>query len=186
MSYRRTIVAGALAVALLFAALHAIFAESIADMGAGPERDVRPVVGFRAPDVTGIDVLTGEQVTLSQLRGKPVLLNFWATWCPPCKEEMPDLARTSRDLAGVAHVIAVGDGSEAPGTLQDFLTAEGIEGLAVLHDAGEGMSAYRVRSLPSTYFIDADGIIRAGGPMVLTYSVARSQLERMARGLPPQ
>jgi thiol-disulfide isomerase/thioredoxin len=186
VSYRRTIVAGALSVALLFAALHAIFAETIAEMGAGPERDTRPVAGFRAPSVTGIDVLTGEQVSLSDLRGKPVLLNFWATWCPPCKEEMPDLARVSRDLAGIAHVLAVGDGSEAPAMLQDFLAAERIEGLTVLHDAGDAAGAYRVRSLPTTYFVDADGIIRAGGPMVLTYSVARMQLERMTRGLPPE
>lgn len=183
MSYRRIIVAGALSVALMFAALHAVFAEAIANMGAGPERDTRPVVGFRAPAVDGIDVRTGERVSLTSLRGQPVLLNFWAAWCPPCKEEMPDLARVSRDLSGVAHVIAVGDGSEPPETLVQFVQSGPMDELPVLHDAGESAQRYRVRSLPTTYFIDQNGIIRAGGPMVLTYSVAREQLERLARGL---
>lgn len=177
---------GALTVALLLAALHAIFSESISSMGAGPVRDTRPVAGFRAPDVTAVDIRTGETVSLADLRGKPVLLNFWATWCPPCKDEMPDLARVSRDLAGMAHVLAVGDGSEPPATLLAFLEEEGIVGLPVLHDGGEARDAYRVRSLPSTFFIDSDGIIQVGGPMVLTYSTARAQLERMSRGLPPQ
>lgn len=186
MSFRRTIVAGALTVALVFAALHAVVAEAIEEMGAGPERDTRPVVGFRAPNVMAVDIRTGEQVSLTDLRGKPVLLNFWATWCPPCKEEMPDLARVSRDLDGVAYVLAVGDGSEPASKLQQFLDEEGITGLPVLHDGGAAVDAYRVRSLPSTYFIDGDGIIRLGGPMVLTYSVARAHLERMSRGLPPQ
>lgn len=185
MSYRRVIVAGALSVALLFAALHAVFADAINGMGAGPERDTRPVVGFRAPDVTGVDVRTGEQVSLADLRGRPVLLNFWATWCPPCKEEMPDLARVSHDLAGIAHVLAVGDGSESAATLQSWLAAAEID-MPVVHDGGDALLRYRVRSLPSTYFIDSNGIIQAGGPMVLTYGTARAQLERMSRGLPPR
>lgn len=185
MSYRRSIIAGALSVALLFAALHAVFAETIEQMGAGPALDSRPAVGFRAPPIEAINLRTGEVVTLADLRGKPVLLNFWATWCPPCLEEMPDLDRVSRDLADIAHVLAVGDGSESADTLRTFLADAGLD-LPAAFDGGEGTKAYRVRSLPTTYFIDSHGIVQAGGPMVLTYSIAKAQLERMSRGLPPQ
>lgn len=116
----------------------------------------QPVVGFQAPDFALPD-LQGEQVRLSDLRGQPVLLNFWATWCGPCRQEMP--AIQARYNHGGFAVLAV-DFGETRQQVQDFINEIGVD-LPVLLDAdGSVQELYRVRGYPTTFFIDAQGVIR--------------------------
>jgi cytochrome c biogenesis protein CcmG, thiol:disulfide interchange protein DsbE len=119
-----------------------------------------PLIGKEAPE---IDLLTidGERVTLSGLRGQPVLINFWATWCPPCREEFPLMVAAREEHAD--------DGLEILGVMhQDF--ADGAREFAkdigatwpILDDPDDvAYDDYLVAGLPTSYFVDTDGIVRA-------------------------
>ncbi|MCL4257191.1 MAG: TlpA family protein disulfide reductase [Anaerolineales bacterium] len=116
----------------------------------------QPVVGSPAPEFV-LPNLDGEQVRLSDLRGQRVLLNFWATWCGPCRQEMP--AIQARYTHGDFAVLAV-DFGETRQQVQRFIDEIGVD-LPVLLDAdGSVQELYRVRGYPTTFFIDAQGVIR--------------------------
>ncbi|MCW5873386.1 MAG: TlpA family protein disulfide reductase [Anaerolineales bacterium] len=115
-----------------------------------------PVVGSPAPDFV-LENLQGQPVRLSELRGQPVLLNFWATWCGPCRQEMPTIQ--ARYNQGGFAVLAV-DFAESRQQVQGFLDEIGVELPVVLDSDGSVQELYRVRGYPSTFFIDAQGIIR--------------------------
>lgn len=128
-----------------------------------------PRVGFAAPDFT-LDLLGGGQVTLSGLRGQVVLVNLWASWCPPCREEMPTLQRVyEAHRARGVEILAVNT------TFQDteanaaaFARSFGLTFPIPLDRTGEVSRSYLLRALPTTFFIDRQGVIRQvviGGPM---------------------
>lgn len=137
-------------------------------VGAGPAAasDVQPAVGHRAPDFTLRDP-QGKPVQLSRVLGeKAVLLNFWATWCPPCQEEMPTMERAYRDYkARGLEILAVSidAGREATVTakVKLFMAELKLTFPALLDLDGEVARAYRLRGLPTTYLIDRKGVIRA-------------------------
>jgi len=124
---------------------------------AGP-RQLAPTPGGKAPpfSLTGTD---GRKVTLAGLAGKPVVINFWATYCPPCRAEMPLLQRQLGSPAGVQLVLVnEGDSSRAA---RDFLDSVGVRQPALLDtDLGVG-HAYGAVALPMTVFVRADGTIAA-------------------------
>lgn len=116
----------------------------------------QPEVGSYAPDFA-LPSLDGEQIRLSELRGQRVLLNFWATWCGPCRQEMPAIqARYNR---GDFAVLAV-DFGETRQQVQSFVDEIGVALPVVLDEDGSVQELYRVRGYPTTFFIDAEGIIR--------------------------
>lgn len=117
-----------------------------------------PAIGHPAPDFS-LDTLSGERFTLSELRGTPVVLNFWATWCPPCRAELPELAAASARLAGQVAIIGVNQ-AEARPDVQTFATGLSLPFPVPLDERGDASQIYRVRSLPTTFFIDRQGIIR--------------------------
>jgi peroxiredoxin len=117
-----------------------------------------PVVGAPAPDFTLQD-LDGNTVTLTELQGQVVVVNFWATWCGPCRLEMPALQARYEALKDEGFtVLAVNTGDTA-----EAATGFGVElGLSfpLLLDPGDAVNTlYRVRGWPTTYFIDRDGMI---------------------------
>jgi cytochrome c biogenesis protein CcmG/thiol:disulfide interchange protein DsbE len=118
----------------------------------------RPAIGEPAPDfllsVPGSD----QPVRLSDLRGQPVLVNFWATWCTPCRTEMPDL-QAAYDTEGVI-VLAV-NSQESEAAVVSFMDEFGLTFPAALDLDGSVREHYGVIGLPATFFIDADGILRA-------------------------
>lgn len=116
----------------------------------------QPVVGAQAPDFT-LPGLDGEPVRLSELRGQRVLLNFWATWCGPCRQEMP--AIQARYNHGDFAVLAV-DFGETRAQVQGFINEIGVDLPIVLDADGSVQELYRVRGYPTTFFIDAQGVIR--------------------------
>ncbi|MCW5875803.1 MAG: TlpA family protein disulfide reductase [Anaerolineales bacterium] len=115
-----------------------------------------PEVGARAPDFA-LQNLQGETVRLSQLRGEVVLINFWATWCGPCRLEMP--AIQARYNHGGFTVLAV-DFAEPADLVQAFVDELGLSFPILLDPAGEVQEIYRVRGYPSTFFVDPQGFIR--------------------------
>ena len=106
-------------------------------------------------------------MTLSDLAGQPVVLNFWASWCGPCRAEMPELQRL-HDRLGEAGVTVLGvNQGESPETAAAFLQTLGLSFPAALDQRTGVSQQYLVNSLPTTFFIDRAGVIRATfiGPM---------------------
>ncbi len=114
-------------------------------------------VGAPAPDFTLTD-LGGNEVALSSLRGRPVLLNFWATWCPPCRTEMPEFEDMHRRYPELA-VVGV-NLREEPAHVEKFVANAGYTWTFLLDRTGGTSLRYALAALPSTFFIDRDGVIR--------------------------
>jgi len=117
-----------------------------------------PAVGHPAPDFT-LTTVTGQTLKLSDLRGKPVVLNFWATWCPPCRAELPDLQAASQRLEGQVAIIGI-DQAESPADVRSFAAGLDVTYPIPLDTNADASRLYAVRSLPTTFFIDRSGIIR--------------------------
>ncbi|RKO65939.1 TlpA family protein disulfide reductase [Desulfofundulus salinus] len=127
-------------------------------------------VGQRAPDFT-LTTTGGKEVSLSNFRGRPVVLNFWATWCPPCREEMPAIQSFYEKRGGEIQVLAVNltASEKSAAHVKDFLKAGGFTFPVLLDTRNTTAQEYLVRAIPTTFFIDREGIIRGihTGPMTL-------------------
>jgi thiol-disulfide isomerase/thioredoxin len=117
-----------------------------------------PYPGYRAPDFAFED-LYGNTVRLSGLRGKPVLLNFWATWCPPCRKEIPDLQKFYEQYGDRITLLGIDWGEDAE-EVKRFLQRYGATYTNLLDKDGKFFVLYRLTGLPSSYWIDEEGIIR--------------------------
>ncbi|GAB4579698.1 MAG: TlpA disulfide reductase family protein [Anaerolineales bacterium] len=133
------------------------------------EKIPAPRAGFAAPDFT-LPTPDGETITLSELRGRPVIVNLWASWCGPCRAEMPALQRIYETYQDTGLVIlavnATQQDSEAAALA--FVAEHGLTFPILLDVDGEASHLYELRALPSTYFIRPDGTIEEvvlGGPM---------------------
>jgi len=127
-------------------------------------------VGRAAPDFL-LETPDGGQLRLSDLRGHPVLVNFWASWCAPCRKEMPEIVK-AYDAHAASGLVVVGVNlQENDGQIRDFAGEFGMRfPIAIDRDGGVG-DTWRiggpVQGIPSSYFVDRDGIVRAReyGPM---------------------
>jgi peroxiredoxin len=125
--------------------------------GSGPA----PSIGSEAPDFS-VQGLNGQQIKLSSLKGRPVMINFWATWCPPCRAEIPTLVQTYADThksGDPYEIVGVATQSDQQ-TIQAFAKEFGIN-FPILSDAENRITdLYHVLPIPTSFFIDKDGIIR--------------------------
>jgi thiol-disulfide isomerase/thioredoxin len=114
-------------------------------------------VGAPAPDVE-MESFSGEQVTLSQFEGTPVVLNFWATWCPFCVAEMPDFETVNQAADGQVQFIGVNLQDDS-GAANDLVGETGVTYLLTRDPQGVVYSAFGGVAMPTTVFIGADGIV---------------------------
>lgn len=115
-------------------------------------------IGSNAPDFTLQD--SDRKVTLSQFRGQVVVLNFWATWCPPCIEETPSLVRMQARLKDKGVVVVAVSIDEDDAAYHKFLKDFGVNMVTVRDAARKTSSLYGTFGWPETYVIDRSGVIR--------------------------
>jgi thiol-disulfide isomerase/thioredoxin len=113
-----------------------------------------------APDFTAAR-LDGSPARLSALRGKVVFLNFWATWCPPCREEMPSMETLYQRFQGQDLEFLAVDIQEGKDKVAAFMKEWGLSFPAALDSTGRISSIYGIRGIPATFIIDRDGNIVA-------------------------
>lgn len=126
----------------------------------GQREKFEPVVaGTVAPEfeLPGLD---GKQHKLSEYRGKVVFLNFWATWCKPCAEEIPSMQKLHEDLGAFPfEIVAVSVDKDGPEVIEPFLKQYGVT-FPVLHDRkGRVKELYKTTGVPETFIIDQNGVI---------------------------
>ena len=129
-----------------------------------------------APDFTILD-MEGKEVKLSDFFGTPIVLNFWASWCPPCKAELPDFEEACKKYDGdvVFLMVNLTDGQrETVEVAKDFIASEGYTFPVYFDTKYEAAYTYGVSSIPQTYFINADGSLEARA----TGMISSSQLEQ--------
>ena len=161
----------------------AIFVILVAFLWVGLSRDPRevpsPLIGKPAPTFTLREVGTGRAVDLAQLRGKPVVINFWATWCGPCWEEHPVLVANAKLRPDVQFLGVVFQDSEEK--ILGFLQQRGSSYPTIVDDRGKTAIAYGVGGVPETFFLNEHGYIVAkfSGPM--SSDILQKHLRRAMR-----
>ncbi|HEY0142926.1 MAG TPA: redoxin family protein [Thermoanaerobaculia bacterium] len=135
-------------------------------LGKDPAAIRSPLVGKPAPTFALREVGTGRTIDVGQFKGKPMVINFWATWCGPCWEEHPILVANARMLEpNVQFLGVVFQDSEEK--IQTFLTQRGTSYPTLVDEKGKTAIAYGVGGVPETFFLDANGVIVAkhNGPI---------------------
>ena len=142
---------------IFFVILFVVF--SCGRQGTPAETGAKAAVGATAPDFV-LSSVDGKSVRLSDYRGQVVFLNFWATWCPPCRSEMPSIERLSKEMQGKDFIIlAVSiDGFETT-QLRNMISPNHYS-FTVLHDPDQKVAdTYLISGIPTTYIIDKNGTI---------------------------
>ncbi len=121
--------------------------------------EAQPAIGRPAPDFT-LTTLDGGEFRLSDQRGKPVVLNFWATWCGPCQRELPAIQRAAEHYDGLVTFAAI-DQAEPVDVVRSFVEEAGLTVVVPMDFEQEVGERYDVRGLPTTFFIDETGVIRS-------------------------
>jgi peroxiredoxin len=140
-------------------------AAQVSDANAVPER--LQALGFQvwrpdtaAPNFTLRD-LQGRDVSLEDLKGQVVFLNFWATWCPPCRNEMPSMEKLYRRMEGRNFAMLAVDLQESEEQVRRFVDTAGYSFPVLLDSSGRTGAAYQVSGIPTTYIIDKQGNVLA-------------------------
>jgi cytochrome c biogenesis protein CcmG, thiol:disulfide interchange protein DsbE len=142
-----------------------------------------PQAGFAAPDFT-LKTPDGEEYTLSELKGNAVLVNLWATWCPPCRAEMPVIEKMYQEYKDQGFIVLAADMAyqDDPANVAPFIQKYGLTFPVLLEETGDVASLYQLRSLPSSYFINRAGVIQEvviGGPM--SEALLRTRIEEILK-----
>jgi len=145
-----------------------------ADSGESPDG----LIGQLVPDFR-VPRLDGGYGSLADYRGKAVLANLWATWCPPCRHEMPALERLYKRYAARGFVVVGLDQGENPGIAKKFIERVGVT-YPILFDSDQQYGpAFRAVGLPTSVFIRRDGIIFAAHDGELSYAQMAAQTTRL-------
>lgn len=138
-----------------------------------------PLAGYLAPDFT-LTSTQGETIRLTELQGQPVVLNFWATWCPPCRAEMPELEASSQEFRGFVTFLGVDQGEDDQ-TVAKFGQEFQISYPLLIDSDSQVNNLYGIRALPTTIFIDANGVVREVYSGILNQAILQSKLEQMGK-----
>ena len=149
----------------------------------GNAKSSAPQAGFIAPDFT-LNTPSGEPYNLSELKGRAILVNFWATWCPPCRAEMQTIEKIYLEYKVQGFIVLAINTTyqDDPFLIIPFTTGRNLTFPILLDETGEVANAYQLHSLPSSFFIDRTGKIRKvaiGGPM--SEALLRTRIEEILK-----
>jgi thiol-disulfide isomerase/thioredoxin len=122
-------------------------------------QDLKPWKGGATPPLALNDI-NGKPLKLEDYRGKVVMVQFWATYCPPCLKEMPSMMRLQSKLAGKPFVILAVNMGETEKEVKDFFTKVNADFITLMDNDGKAISAWKVFVAPSTFLVDPKGNIR--------------------------
>ncbi|MFA6809405.1 MAG: TlpA disulfide reductase family protein [Eubacteriales bacterium] len=120
----------------------------------------------------------GNQVSLTDFRGKNVYINFWASWCGPCKSEMPDIQKISQEYKDDLIVLAVNVG-DSQNTVQDFITQNNYDFTVLLDTNMDVARQYQITTIPVSIFINKDGVIISKRIGAISESQMKSYIEKL-------
>jgi len=138
-------------------------------------------LGGPAPDFKLQDV-NGEPVSLTQFKGKPVFINFWATWCGPCREEMPAMQELYDQYRDRGLVILALDMEEDSRLVRRWIDQGGYTFTFLLDSEGEQVKRYNVTAAPTSYFVGSDGVIRDLKLGALSRAEMQAKVEKLMDG----
>ncbi len=141
----------------------------------GPLDNRPPEVGKAAPQFA-LRSPDGEVVQLSDFKGQVVWINFWATWCGPCRRELPDIEQLAVEFEDDGLVVLALNQGESGKTATDFWEELGLDLPVLLDSDGKVSDQYRLIGLPNNYFIDKDGVLQAFQHGFLTEGQMREKL----------
>ena len=152
---------------------------TIAEENAAQNED-KETAPQKAPDFTVTDK-DGKQVKLSDYYGRPIVLNFWASWCPPCKAEMPDFNKAYKENPEIQFLMVNATGGrETLDSAKKFIKESGYEFPVFFDSEYNAVSAYGASSLPMTFFIDKNGNLTAHGRGMLTAEALNRGIEMIS------
>ena len=135
-------------------------------------------VGNLAPDFQ-LQNLDGQAVSLSDFRGKPVLVNFWASWCPPCRSEMPYIQEIYEEWSDKGLLVLAINIGESSSKAEEFMQSYNLSFTVLLDTKQDVAQRYNITGIPTTFFIDKDGIIQE---KVSSAFQNKTQIENRLRG----
>lgn len=138
-----------------------------------PHEIPSPLIGTEAP-LFALEDLNGSTIRLANLRGRPAVINFWATWCPPCVVEHPTLVEAARRYQGRAHFLGIVYQDE-PEAIRQFVVANGAWGPALTDPGNRTALAYGVYGAPETFIVDREGVIVEK----ITGAMTRDSIDRL-------
>lgn len=125
-----------------------------------PRKSAGAVEKSPAPEVSVVSLANGSTLKLSDLKGKVVLLNFWATWCPPCREEIPSMMKLNSLMAGKPfQMVAVSIDEGGKAAVESFFKESGFSLPAYLDPSGASTKSYGITGVPESFVIDKQGIL---------------------------
>lgn len=139
-----------------------------------------PIAGYIAPQFT-LTSTVGEEIALADYLGQPVVLNFWATWCPPCRAEMPHFQAASVKYNGQAMILGVDQGEPAS-IVSDFGSALNISYPLLVDQDNSVNRSYGVSALPTTVLIDSKGVVAEVITGIVNQAVLEDRIERLIAG----
>ncbi len=168
-----------LSLALLGSAWISFSQEEISQIGDLSNLTEAPIAGYVAPEFT-TSTTQGEELTLSDFRGQPAVLNFWASWCPPCRAEFPHFQAASLKYSGQAVILGIDQGEPAS-VVADFGAVMGVTYPLLLDEKSVINRLYSVVALPTTVFVGADGVIQDVYTGIINRAVLEERIERLLK-----
>ncbi|MFC1952384.1 peroxiredoxin family protein [Chloroflexota bacterium] len=144
---------------MLVITLGSVLTSGLLMVGCVPTSTQGIEVGNLTPDFQ-LQSTDGQTVSISSLRGKPVLINFWATWCPPCRSEMPYIQEIYEEWSGKGLVVLAINIGESSTQADGFMQSNNLTFTVLLDTTQKVAQSYNITGIPTTFFVDEDGIIK--------------------------